>query len=81
MTEDLERPRFIPELRKQASMLPDVTERELLGILRSAEFQSLGFPTDQMQFLRTEPNKFTLQIVADLFNEPLTTVHSALKRL
>jgi hypothetical protein len=36
MIEDLEGLRFIPELHKQASMLPEVIEMELLGTFRSA---------------------------------------------
>jgi hypothetical protein len=66
---------------KQASMLPNVAERELLGIFRSAEFRFLGSPVHQMQFLRTQPREFTLQTAANLFNESLTTAHGALKRL
>jgi hypothetical protein len=81
MNEDLEGPRSIPELRKQASMLSDISERELLGTFRSADFRSLGSPIDPMQFLRTQHDKFTLEIAVYLFNKPLTTVHNALKRL
>jgi hypothetical protein len=62
-------------------MLPGVTERELSGIFRPAEFRSLGFPIDQIQSLRTERHKFTLHIVANVINKSLTTVHNALKRL
>jgi hypothetical protein len=38
MTEDLDGARSIPELCKQAGMLPDVIETELLGMFRSSEF-------------------------------------------
>jgi hypothetical protein len=81
VTEDLEGPRSIPELRERAGMLPDVIKRELLGTFRSAEFRFLGSPINQMQLLRTRPRKFTLQIVANLFGEPLVTLEGALKRL
>jgi hypothetical protein len=81
MTEDLDGRSSISELPEQASMLPDVIEVELPGRFRSAEFRSIGSPIDQMQLLRTQPRNFTLQIAASLFNKPLTTVNSTLKRL
>jgi hypothetical protein len=74
-------PCSIPGLCKQGSTPPDITERELLDIFRSPEFRSPRSPIDQLQFLRTNPHKFTFQIVAVLLNEPGTTVHTALKRL
>jgi hypothetical protein len=41
MTEDLEGHCSVLKARKQASMLPDVTERELRGTFQSAEFDLL----------------------------------------
>jgi hypothetical protein len=62
-------------------MRPDVAEGELLSIFRSAEVRSVGSPTDQIPFLQIEPHTFTLQMIATLFHEHLTTAHKRLKPL
>jgi hypothetical protein len=49
MTEEVDGPRSIPELPKQASTLPDITEMELLDMFRSAaEFRFLESPIYEM---------------------------------
>jgi hypothetical protein len=80
MIEELESRHSISRLPKQASILPHVTERELLSIVRSTEFRSIALPIDQMRFLRTKPHKSKSRINETLLKEFFMTVQSTLKR-